>query len=164
MLPIVFQRTALALLVALAVSTTAIAADPVTLTTAGLVEVETLNTKGEKEITRVPAGKLIPGMTVIFVNTAVNNGTAASDNVAVNNPIPEHTTYVDGSAKGEGVAISFSVDGGKSYNQPAQLKVKGADGKLRPATAADYTHIRWQLNKPLPPKGTVAVEYSAKVK
>ena len=145
-------------------STAAFAADPVTLTTVGLVEVETLNAKGEKEIARVPAGKLIPGMTAIFVNTAVNNGSTATDNVAVNNPIPEHTTYVDGSAKGEGVAIVFSVDGGKSYNQPAQLKVKGADGKLRPAAAADYTHIRWQLQKPLPPKGTVTVEYSAKVK
>jgi len=164
MLPIVFQRTALALLLALAVSTAGFAASPVTLTTEGLVEVETLNAKGEKEITRVPAAKLIPGTTVIFVNTAVNNGSAATDNVAVNNPIPEHTTYVDGSANGAGVVISFSVDGGKSYDQPEKLTIKGADGKPRPASGVDYTHIRWQLKQPLPPQGAVAVEYRAKVK
>ena len=101
---------------------------------------------------------------MIFVNTAVNNGSVTTDNVAVSNPVPEHTAYVDGSASGAGVVISFSVDGGKSYDQPDKLKVKGADGKLRTASSADYTHIRWQLNKSLPPQGTIAVEYRVKVK
>ena len=57
--------------------------------------------------------------------------------------------YVANSAVGPGAEVSFSVDGGRSYDKPDRLIVRGADGKARAAAPADYTNIRWILRDPL---------------
>jgi uncharacterized repeat protein (TIGR01451 family) len=117
----------------------------VELTIVGQMEQEYRNDKGEKAKRLVPITKIVPGDEVIYTITYENKGKQPADRVVVTDPIPPEVAYVDGSAFGPGTEIEFSADGGKTWGLPATLKVKGADGKDRPAVAADYTHIRWKL-------------------
>jgi hypothetical protein len=65
--------------------------------------------------------------------------------------------YQGGSARGANTTITYSVDGGKQYATPDKLTVKTPDGKVRPALASDYTHIRWTY------KGDLGVGKSGEV-
>jgi hypothetical protein len=56
------------------------------------------------------------------------------------------------------------VDGGRSFDAAENLKVQDADGQLRPAIAADYTHIRWHLKNSLKGNSVAFVRFRARVK
>ena len=133
-------------------------------TTIAETEVVETNTKGEQTVKRVAATKVVPGSDVIYTITAKNNGTETADNIIVTNPIPQHTSYVDGSAAGANTVITFSVDGGKTYDAPQKLTVKDAAGKSRAATAEDYTHVRWTFQVNLDPGQAADVWYRTRVK
>lgn len=152
----------------LILSSQAMAADKeaIELTSVAEIEVTVKNDKGEMEVKRVEAAKanVVPGDVVIFTNYFTNKGEKPADKVVLTNPVPEHMLYVDGTAEGKDARIEFSVDKGKSYNMPNKLIIKKADGKERPATAADYTHIRWTLEKSVVPGGKGSVSFRAKVK
>ncbi len=130
------------------------------------VEVVRKDENGVKVVTRVDAAKnnVQPGDTVIFTLTYLNNGNEPVTDVAVKNPIPQHMLYLDRSALGEGTRIDFSADNGKSYSPIDKIRVRSADGKERPARAADITFVRWTLEKPLIKGGTGNVFFQAKVK
>ena len=127
------------------------------------VEIRVVNDKGETELKRMPATKVIPGTEVIYTITVSNLGDQSADNVVVTDPIPENTTYVARSAFGAGTTITYSVDGGKSYELADKLKIKDAAGNLRAATASDYTHVRWLLNFTLKPKDVAPVWFKARL-
>ncbi len=112
----------------------------------------------------VPAGKVLPGDEIVYSVLYKHVGDKPAENVVIDNPIPEHMVYVDGSAEGRDAAITFSVDGGKTYRPAKGLTVKGPDGKPRPATAADYTGVRWTLKKPLKPRESGRVSFRARLK
>ena len=116
------------------------------------VEIEVINDKGEAELKRVPAARVVPGDQVIYTIYYANAGKEPTDNVAITNPVPEHMSYLEGSASGADTVIIFSVDDGKTYDLPAKLTITGANGKKRPAKGSDYTHIRWTLQKSLAPE------------
>lgn len=151
-----------ALLIIASVASAHAAAD-IRLKAVAEIEITVVNDKGESEIKRIPAAKVIPGTEVIYTITVSNLGDQPADNVVVTDPIPENTTYVDRSAFGAGTKITYSVDGGKSYDLAGKLKVKDAAGKLRAATASDYTHIRWVLNFTLKPKDVAPVWFKARL-
>ena len=137
---------------------------PVTIKTEAFAEQKIATPEGRQEIKRVPLGQAVPGQMVVFVNTVANQGKLPAEGVMVVNPVPKQMAYVDGTAGGDGVVITYSVDGGKSYDRPGKLQVLGADGLPRTATGSDYTNIRWQFTKPLPPGSTEQVEFRAVVK
>ena len=114
------------------------------------IEIEDFNSEGKKEIKRVPAVKVIPGEEVIYTIHYTNSGQKTTDNVVITNPLPEHMRYKDSSAAGVGATIVFSVDGGKTFATPENLKIQDALGREFPAAASDYTHIRWVLLSSLP--------------
>ncbi len=122
------------------------------------VEREVINDLGEKEIRVESAERILPGEIIVFGTIFTNVGEETADNIILTNPVPENTAYIGGSAGGEGAVITFSVDGGQTYDVPGNLKITGEDGKQRPALPEEYTHIRWTLNKPLNPgeKGKVS--------
>ncbi|MEZ5541405.1 MAG: hypothetical protein R3F42_05115 [Pseudomonadota bacterium] len=132
--------------------------------TSAEIEVKEVNAQGEQIVRRVPATTVVPGTEVIYTITAKNTGTEPADRVVVTNRVPEQTVYVAGSAAGPGVAITFSVDGGKTYATATKLSVVDAAGKTRPATAADYTHVRWTFQSSLGPVQEAPVWYRARVK
>lgn len=128
------------------------------------IEVEVVNEQGKKVLARKVADRVVPGTIVIYTNELTNQGDAVIEAPVIDNPVPDNTEYLMGSAMGADAAITFSVDGGATYDVPAKLMVTDANGQKVPAEAKDYTHIRWQLANDLPPGGTTKVEFRAKVK
>lgn len=119
---------------------------------------------GKTQSRLVAAQPVVPGEEVVYTVTFQNVGREAATDVAVVNPVPEHTSYVAGSAGGPGTEVAFSADGGRSWGAPDQLKVRGADGAERVATPADYTHVRWVLKNPLTPGAVAFARYRVVVK
>jgi hypothetical protein len=70
--------------------------------------------------------------------------------------LPAGEEYVPHSATGPRAEISYSVDGGRSFGGPGELR-RPADpddseqATERAATPADYSHIRWEIPGPHPP-------------
>ena len=117
-------------------------------TTVVQMEEVSVDDDGERQTRLIPAGSVVPGDVVIYTTTVENISEEAADNVVVTSPVPEHLTYVAGSAFGPGMVIEFSVDGGVNYASAADLTVDD-DGQQRAATAADYTHIRFVMQNDL---------------
>lgn len=106
---------------------------------------------------------MLPGDKVGYQISFKNSGDEAATDVVIANPIPENTVYVAASAKGLNTDIDFSADGGKIYAQPSKLLIE-KDGERVQATVADYTHVRWTLNKPLAIDAESSVQYAVMIK
>jgi len=113
------------------------------------VEQEVVNAKGEKSTRLVPLTKAVPGVEVIWTITANNTCKQPSENVAINDPVPEHMSYVANSAVGPGADITFSVDG-KTFAAAGELTVQ-ENGEARKARADEIRHIRWVFKNSLAP-------------
>jgi uncharacterized repeat protein (TIGR01451 family) len=113
------------------------------------VEQEVVNAKGEKSTKLVPLTKVVPGVEVIWTITANNTCKQPSENVAINDPVPEHMTYVANSAMGPGSDITFSVDG-KTFAAAGELSVQ-ENGATRKARTDEFRHIRWVFKNSLAP-------------
>jgi uncharacterized repeat protein (TIGR01451 family) len=137
---------------------------PIEIQSSALVEKSVINEKGEKELVRQPATKVLPGEEVIFINTYINKGEAPADDVVINNAIPEHMIYVGASAEGNDAVVTYSVDGGQTFGPLLELMVTEPDGTKRPAASVDVTHIRWTRTTSLPPNETAQVEFRARLK
>lgn len=150
----------------LLVALPALAAGEVNLKSTAEVDITIKNDKGEKEVLRVPAASsnIVPGDTVIFTTHYENQGIQPATDVVINNPMPEHMLYLDGSAEGKKTRIEFSIDKGKTFATADRLKIMDVDGKERLATAADYTHIRWTVEGALEKGAKGSVSFKAKVK
>lgn len=163
------KKTAVIMMMAFLLAPAAVRAQQkggIELTSVAEVEVTTTNAQGQKEVKLVEAAKtnVVPGDTVIFTNYYTNTGKEPATGVVIKNPVPEHMVYVDKSAEGKDTKIDFSVDKGKTFAAAGQLKVKDASGKEQAAVAADYTHIRWIVEKPVAKGGKGSVSFRAKVK
>jgi uncharacterized repeat protein (TIGR01451 family) len=123
------------------------------------VEQAVVNDKGEKSTKLVPAGKVVPGVEVVWTVTANNVCKQPSDKVTINNAVPEHMTYVANSAVGPGSDVTYSLDG-KSFGTAEQLVVK-ADGGERQARADEYRHIRWVFKNSLQPGAQAFARFRA---
>ena len=124
-------------------------------------EIEIVDENGEKTIERTKAEKVMPGETVVYTITALNVGDEPASNIVITDPIPEHMDYT-GSVVGANTRITFSIDGGKSYDVASALLVAEGEAK-RPAKPEEYTHIRWQFNDALEPGSTQSVEFRARL-
>jgi len=130
-----------------------------------IAEVESKLVSGGREAVKlIPADRLVPGDRVLYTLEVRNVGATSLDAPVVSTPVPEHTQYVADSAVGPGAAVSYSVDGGRTFDRPENLKVPAPDAAVRPAIAADYTDIRWQLKNPLRPNSVAFVRFRAVVK
>jgi uncharacterized repeat protein (TIGR01451 family) len=79
--------------------------------------------------------------------------------VVVTRPIPDTTVYVPGSAVGPAAVVTFSIDGGQTFDVPERLRVAGPDAELRNAEPVDYTTIRWELGYPLAARATAMARF-----
>jgi uncharacterized repeat protein (TIGR01451 family) len=111
-----------------------------------------------------PADRLVAGDKIFYTLEVRNVGAATLDAPTITHPIPPHTYYIADSAVGPGTLVRYSVDGGHSFDRPENLRVPVADGSKRPATASDYTHIRWQLTSRLQVNSVAFVRFRAVVK
>lgn len=124
-------------------------------------DVEVINEQGEKTSKQVEALNVIPGDEVIYTIYYSHIGNEPAENVFITNPIPEQLVYQDGTALGGNTVITFSVDGGQTFNTPENLKVKNTEGKMIQAKPTDYTHIRWTMAKSVLPKDEGFVSFRA---
>lgn len=130
-----------------------------------IAEVESKSvSEGRQTIKLVPADRVVPGDRVIYTLEVRNTGPVTLEAPVVAHAVPEHMRYVADSAVGPGAEVSYSVDGGHTFERAENLKVKGADGTLRAAVAADYTDIRWQLKNNLKANSVAFVRFRALVK
>ena len=129
----------------LAASSTAWAADSVSLTSEVLVEHVKQQADGSSQIVREEPKVVTPGDKLVFLLSYRNGGAEPATGFVVTNPIPASVAFSGGESEGAIV----SVDGGKSWGPLASLKVANEDGSLRPATASDVTHIRWSFAQPI---------------
>lgn len=139
-------------------SFSAAAAPSLELTTTVQQQKTTVDAKGAKHTAIGPVERALPGNEFVYTITYRNTGKQPAGDVVINDPIPEHTVYVGDSAEGKGMTITFSIDGGKTWGKPEELRIKNADGTTTDALPRDYTNIRWVLNGKLAPgaQGTVS--------
>lgn len=143
--------TAIVFMVCNVLSVSAYGANNIELRDIMHVEKKKINSKGEVEVVLVEAREatVTPGETIQSTIYFKNSGSKVAEDVVIKNRVPTGTVYIGGSAKGSGSVITFSVDGGKSFNKPSKLKIIGPDGKSRKAEPKDYTHIKWVVSKVL---------------
>ncbi len=126
-------------------------------------EIVSQNAQGKKVLSLVEPTSVIPGDMIVYTTHYHNTGKETADNVVITTPIPKETALVNGSAAVENATVSYSIDGGNHFDAPSNLIVTESRGKTRPATANDYTHIRWQLRH-LAPTAHGSVAFHAKVR
>jgi uncharacterized repeat protein (TIGR01451 family) len=107
----------------------------------------TVMENGQEVTRRVPTLQIESGADLYFTLRIVNQGDEPATNVVVDNPIPEDTLYVDGSAGGEGAEVMFSVDNGETFAVSDELQYEfttfGGTTEMRRAGPEQYTDIRW---------------------
>ena len=118
---------------------------------------------GVEQTRMTDATRVIPGELIVFTVTYSNRGEEPAENVSITNPVPNNMDYVDGSASGDNTTITFSVDGGNSFDTPQNLTITDAQGSQKPASAVDYTHIRWVVGSDVAPGTSGTVQFSAVV-
>ena len=134
------------------------------LTIKTVAEVQSRIAEGGAQVARlVPADRVVPG-DLVFYTLEVRNTGALAPAPVVTSAIPAHTSYIAGSAVGPGAEVSFSVDGGLTFEPAQKLIIKNANGHGRPAVAADYTHVRWHLNTALNAHAVTFVRFRAVVR
>ena len=139
-------------------------APPDPLEVRAIAEVESKSVEAGRLVVKlIPADRVVPGDRVIYTVEARNTDATAIDVPLVTYAIPDHMRYVANSAVGPGAEVSFSIDGGHSFDRAENLKVRGADGRLRAAVGADITHIRWQLKNSLKANSVAFVRFRALV-
>lgn len=113
--------------------------------------IQVVDQNGKKHLKAVEATEITPGDRILYTTIISNKGLQFSDNIVITNPVPKHSHYLSGTAKGEHCVITYSVDGGQSWGKAETLRVRQSDGKWRAAQASDYTHIRWEYRRSLLP-------------
>jgi uncharacterized repeat protein (TIGR01451 family) len=130
-----------------------------------IAEVETRVMQDGHEIVKLaPADRVVPGDQVMYTLEIRNTGAAAVREPTVTNPVPAHMMYVADSATGPGAEVTFSADGGRSFDRPENLRTVDANGRLRTAKPMDYTHIRWTLKNALRANSVAFARFRAVVK
>ena len=130
-----------------------------------LIEVESrVQHEGRASTKLIPADRAVPGDRVLYTLEVRNVGPATRKSPIIVHPVPEHMRYLDDTAVGPGAEVTYSVDGGHSFDRATNLRVPLPAGNSRHAVGADYTHIRWQLRNPLEVNSVAFVRFRAVVK
>ena len=93
------------------------------------------------------ARRLAAGDEVHYTIRVRNPGKQPVRDVQVTKRMPFGMQYLPGSAAGPASDIEFSTDGGRSF-------------QARP-DSDDYSHLRWNLRRPLPPGATALLRFRA---
>lgn len=122
---------------------------------------------GKMEIQRVPVDKAQPGDVVVYTIAYSNTGKGPVLDAAIVDPIPKGVVYILESAEGTDAEITFSVDGGRTWQKPpVMMQVKKPDGSMenKPVPPERFTHVRWLIKKPLAPGQSGKVSFKVTVK
>ena len=135
----------------------------IALKTVAEVEQQYVKENGERAVRLVPASKVVPGTEVVWTVSASNVCARVAEKVFIDNPVPEHMSYLANSATGVGADVVYSLDG-KRFASAEQLTVKESDGAVRAARSDEYSHIRWTFKNPIAPGQLAIARFRAAVK
>ena len=93
------------------------------------------------------ARRLSAGDEIHYTIRVRNPGQQPVRDIQVTKRMPFGMQYLPGSAAGPASDIEFSTDGGRSF-------------QAQPETD-DYSHLRWNLRRPLPPGATALLRFRA---
>lgn len=119
--------------------------------------------EGEARAVLTPADRFTVVDVVIYTVAFTNSGRATLAGAVIDYRVPENMQYLEGSAVGPGTEITFSADGGRTFDLPEALYIVDRDGHRRQARADDYTHIRWVMRHGLPAGATGFVRFHAQM-
>jgi uncharacterized repeat protein (TIGR01451 family) len=139
------------------------AADPLSIKAIAEVQ-RSSQTQGRETTQLIPADRVVSGDTVFYTLEVRNAAPTSVQRPVVTYAVPAHMTYTADSAVGPGTDVAYSVDGGRSFDAPENLRIQESGGNVRAATAADYTHIRWQLKNALKGNSVAFVRFRARMK
>jgi uncharacterized repeat protein (TIGR01451 family) len=106
----------------------------------------------------VAASRAVPGDVIMYRITASNISNRQINNLVLNQKIRPGTSYVLNSATAvKGAALTFSIDGGKTYTSQPML------GK-KPAAASNYTNVRWAFTGGVAPKSQSNLSYEVRIR
>lgn len=142
----------------------AFANDRVTTRLSAAKRVVTTDDGGGRREALLPFAKVLPGEEIVYFVEYRNSGDAPASDLAVTLPVPAEMTLVPDTAERAGVKVAYTVDGGHTFAELANLTVTNAAGFSRPARATDINAIRWTLNVDLAPGETGQVSYRAVLK
>lgn len=109
----------------------------------------------ERDDTLVPVEKaslVKSGEILDWTITSVNEGNAPASEYKAIGKVPAGTQFVAGSAKADGaVAVTFSIDNGKSFSATPKVDERQADGTIKKVAApvSMYNQIRYEWSAPL---------------
>ena len=130
-----------------------------------IAEVETPVMQNGRGSTKLkPANLVVPGDRVIYTLEIRNAGASVVHAPWVAYAIPAHVMVVPDSASGPGAEVSYSADGGRTFERAENLRVAGGDGRPRAAKPEEFTHIRWQLHHDLKANSVAYARFRAVVK
>lgn len=124
-----------------------------------LKEVVVQQADGTEKRSYVPADKVTPGNTVVYALVFRNDQQKPAEDIVLVMPVPEEVAYIDGSASDRLGAADYSTDGGVTFASRARLTVMQDDGSIRPASADDITHVRWEISRAVQPGETGQLWY-----
>ncbi|KQZ76423.1 hypothetical protein ASE06_07635 [Sphingopyxis sp. Root214] len=104
---------------------------------------------------------VVPGDRVRVAHTFANNGAAPAAGLNLVNPILDGLTFDD---TADTAGFGVSTDGGKTFGPLAAPTVPVDGAALRPATAADVTHVRWLWPDAIAPGQSRSVAFFGRVR
>lgn len=154
--PARFSRVAGLLCGLLLSLTTGFSASTLSTELSGTKRVLTRDTQGRTVESWAPFTKLLPGEEVAYMIACTNNGTEPAVDLVVNLPIPTEMIVIL-AEKSSSVEVTYSIDGGKAFDQLDRLAVTAPDGASRPARADDINFVRWKLTTALAAGATTKI-------
>jgi uncharacterized repeat protein (TIGR01451 family) len=107
---------------------------------------------------------VLPGDVLRYQLRFTNQQRGDVRGVVFTNPVPAGLRYVDGSAGADrqDVTVEYSADGGKTFAaNPIVTTVVAGKRVQKPATPAQYTHVRWTVRGSIAPGASVTAEFRA---
>lgn len=128
-----------------------------------IVEKEIVVVENNIEVTkRELASEIQPGSTLFYTMTYTNSGDEVATQVVIDSPVPVGTTYVLGSAIGDGTEVLVKLSKNTEYVSEANAKVTLKGGDEAPVVASDISALRW-IVADIPPVTTGKVTFQVEV-
>ena len=108
-----------------------------------------------------------PGEILDWQIVSSNDGNGPARDYKAVGHIPTGTVLVDGSAAGEaGSTVTYSIDGGQTFQTQPIIEEKQADGTVKrvPAPVSMYTEVRYEWSDALAAGGKLSASYKVRVK
>ncbi|HYY94228.1 MAG TPA: hypothetical protein VE713_06885 [Pyrinomonadaceae bacterium] len=108
-----------------------------------------------------------PGEILDWQIVSSNDGNGPARDYKAVGHIPIGTVLVAGSAAGEsGSTVTYSIDGGQTFQTQPIIEEKQADGTVKrvPAPVSMYTEVRYEWSDALAAGGKLSASYKVRVK